>query len=165
MQVGPDVSWFLGQQEEEGRGGKDHSYSREEAPVFPRYPPHGFTGVLQVRSHVKVKIIFLIVHSTLLQYIYEPAVPGGGSCCSIWQTSRPELLGVKWCPHIIAKKLAALGLPWCSAGEKSACNARNPGLIARSGRFPGEGISYPLQYSWAFLVAQMVKNLPAMQET
>ena len=109
--------------------------------------------------------IFLIVHSTLLQYIYEPAVPGGGSCCSIWQTSRPELLGVKWCPRIIAKKLAALGLPWCSAGEKSACNAGNPGLIARSGRFPGEGISYPLQYSWAFLVTQMVKNLPAMQET
>ena len=34
-----------------------------------------------------------------------------------------------------------------------------------SGRFPGEGIGYPLQYSWVSLVVQTVKNLPAMQET
>ena len=37
--------------------------------------------------------------------------------------------------------------------------------IPGSGRPPGEGIGYPLQYSWASLVAQLVKNLPAMQET
>jgi len=33
------------------------------------------------------------------------------------------------------------------------------------GKSPGEGIGYPFQYSWASLVAQLVKNLPAMQET
>ena len=38
-------------------------------------------------------------------------------------------------------------------------------MIPRSGRSPAEGISYPLQYSWASLVAQSVKNLPAMWET
>ena len=38
-------------------------------------------------------------------------------------------------------------------------------LIPGSGRSPGEGIGYPLQYSWTSLVAQMVKNLPAMWET
>ena len=38
-------------------------------------------------------------------------------------------------------------------------------LIPGSGRTPGEGIGYPLQYSWTSLVAQMVKNPPAMQET
>ena len=38
-------------------------------------------------------------------------------------------------------------------------------MIPGLGRSPGEGISYPLQYSWASLVAQQVKNLPAMQET
>ena len=38
-------------------------------------------------------------------------------------------------------------------------------MIPRSGRFPGEGMSYPLQYSWASLVAQPVKDPPAMQET
>ena len=38
-------------------------------------------------------------------------------------------------------------------------------MIPGSGRSPGEGIGYPLQYSWASLVAQLVKNLPAMKET
>ena len=38
-------------------------------------------------------------------------------------------------------------------------------VIPRSERSPGEGIGYPLQYSWASLVAQTVKNPPAMQET
>ena len=39
------------------------------------------------------------------------------------------------------------------------------GLIPGSGRSSGEGIGYPFQYSWASLVAQLVKNMPAMQET
>ena len=51
-----------------------------------------------------------------------------------------------------------------SAGEQSACNAGDPASIPGSGR-SAEGISYPLQYSWASLVAQTVKNLPALQET
>ena len=38
-------------------------------------------------------------------------------------------------------------------------------MIPRSGRSPGEGIGYLLQYSWVSFVAQLVKNLPAMQET
>ena len=38
-------------------------------------------------------------------------------------------------------------------------------MIPGSGRFPGEGISYPPQYSWASLVTQMVKNPPATWET
>ena len=52
-----------------------------------------------------------------------------------------------------------------SAGKESACNAGDPDSIAGSGRSPGEGIGYPLQYSRASLVAQMVKNSSAMQET
>ena len=44
-------------------------------------------------------------------------------------------------------------------------NAEDPGSIPRMGRSPGEGIGYTLQYSWAFLVAQLVKYLPAMWET
>ena len=38
-------------------------------------------------------------------------------------------------------------------------------MIPGSGRSPGEEISYPFQYSWAFLVAQLVKNLPTKRET
>ena len=57
------------------------------------------------------------------------------------------------------------GFPAGSAGKESACNTGDPGLILGSERFPGEGIGYPLQYSWALLVTQTVNNLPAMQET
>ena len=57
------------------------------------------------------------------------------------------------------------GLLHSSVGKEFACNARDPGLIPGSGRSTGEGIGYPLQYSWASLVAQLVKNLPAMWET
>ena len=62
-------------------------------------------------------------------------------------------------------QMFALGFPDSSVGKEPACNAGDPGLIPGSGRSTGGGISYPLQYSWASLVAQLVKNLPAMQET
>ena len=48
---------------------------------------------------------------------------------------------------------------------QESCNAGEPGSIPGSGRSAGEGTGYPLQYSWASLVAQLVKNLPAMWET
>jgi len=58
-----------------------------------------------------------------------------------------------------------LGFPDSSAGQESACNAGDPSSIPGLERSPGEGIGYLLQYSWASLVAQLVKNLPAMWET
>ena len=57
------------------------------------------------------------------------------------------------------------GFPGGSVGKESACNAGDPGSILGSGRSTEEGKGYPLQYSWASLVAQLIKNLPAMWET
>ena len=57
------------------------------------------------------------------------------------------------------------GFPDSAVGKESTCNAGDPGSISGSGRSTGEGVGYPLQYSWAALVAQLVKNLPAMWET
>ena len=61
------------------------------------------------------------------------------------------------------------GLPHdSSVGKESTCSAGDPGLIPGLGRSPGEGIGYPLQYSWASLVAQLLKQQlvkPAMRET
>ena len=57
------------------------------------------------------------------------------------------------------------GFPDCSVGKESTCNAGDPSLIPGSGRSAGEGIAYPLLYSWASIVAQLVKNPPAMWET
>ena len=59
----------------------------------------------------------------------------------------------------------ASGFPDSSVDKESAFNAGDPGLIPGSEKSSGEGTGYPLQSSWASLVAQLVKNLPAMQET
>ena len=63
--------------------------------------------------------------------------------------------------NLVTKQL----FPGSSAGKESTCNAVYPSSIPVSGRSPGEGIGYPLEYSQASLVAQVIKNPPAMQET
>ena len=68
-------------------------------------------------------------------------------------------------PLILVGFSGAQSFPDSSVGKESTCNAGDPGSIPRSGRSTGEGTGYPLQYSWASLVAQLVKNPPAMQET
>ena len=60
--------------------------------------------------------------------------------------------------------MTGVGFPHSSLGKESTCNAGDPSSIAGLGRFAGEGIGYPLQYPWASLVAQVVKNPPAMRE-
>ena len=102
----------------------------------------------------------LIFYSVLLFLAREPLHPsfyrlgplGYGKCChcSVCDCLRPH---------------GPQGFPGSSAGKESASNAGEPGLIPGLGRSPVEGIGYPLQCSWASLVAQMVKNLPAMRET
>ena len=59
----------------------------------------------------------------------------------------------------------SFGFADSSVGKETACNAEDPVLIPGLGRSAGEGLGYPLQYSWASLVAQLVKNPPAMWET
>ena len=60
---------------------------------------------------------------------------------------------------------AHVGFSDSSVGKESACNAGDHSSIPRSGWTAGEGIDYPIQYSWTSLVAQLVKNPPAMWET
>ena len=73
---------------------------------------------------------------------------------------------LKWEFQLLTwKHFAFLGFPESSVGKESSCNAGDPSLIPGLGRSAGEGLGYPLQYSWASLVAQLVKNPPAMQET
>ena len=72
--------------------------------------------------------------------------------------------------HLTAKAVTHIhetywASPHSSVDKESACKAGDPGSILGSGRFPGEVIGYPLQYSWASLVAQLVKNPPVMWET
>ena len=72
------------------------------------------------------------------------------------------------CVHFLIShdfKCKSWDFPDSSADKESACNAEDPNSIPGPGRSPGEGIDYPLQYSWAFLVIQTVKNPPTIQET
>ena len=73
--------------------------------------------------------------------------------------------GIKPAPPTLAGSFLTMGFPGSSAGKESAYKAGAPVVIPGSGRSPEEGIGCPLQYSWASLVAQLVKNPPAMQET
>ena len=63
--------------------------------------------------------------------------------------------------NLVTKQL----FPGSSAGKESTCNAVYPSSIPVSGRSPGEGIGYPLEYSQASLVAQVIKNPPTIRET
>ena len=66
---------------------------------------------------------------------------------------------------LIESNLLIKGFLDSSVGKESSCNAQDPGLIPGSGRSAGEATGYPLQYSWASLVAQLEKNPLAMPET
>ena len=77
-----------------------------------------------------------------------------------WRISRQEYWSGLPCPPPKHQ-----GFSVSSAGKESTCSAGDPGSIPGSGRSAGEGIGYPLQYSWASLVAQLGKSAPTMQET
>ena len=59
----------------------------------------------------------------------------------------------------------AAPFPHSPIGKGSSCSAQEPGSLSGLGRSASEGIGYPLQYSWASLVAQLVKNPSAMRES
>ena len=90
-----------------------------------------------------------------------------GVCVCVCSFGAELYLGEFSSPDIslIGPSPLSVGFPGGSVGKDSTRDAGDPGSIPGSGRSPGEGISYPLQYSWASLVAQLVKNLPAMRET
>ena len=75
------------------------------------------------------------------------------------------MVGYSPCGHKESDTTERLHLvPKSSVGKELASNAGDPGSIPGLGRSPGEGIGYPLQYSWASLVAQLVKNPSVMWE-
>ena len=63
---------------------------------------------------------------------------------------------------LIAQCIEKGCLPGISADKEFTCNAGDPDSLPGLGRSPREGIGYPSQYSWSSLVAQMLKNFPAM---
>ena len=97
--------------------------------------------------------------------------PGAGNGSPLWYSCLKNSMemGLVGCSLWGHKELDTterlMGFPGSSADKESTCNSRDPGSIPGSGSSPGAGTSYPFPYSWASLVAQTVKNPPAMQET
>ena len=67
---------------------------------------------------------------------------------------KPQTLNL----YSISIERKPLGFPGGSDGKESSCNAGDSSSIPGLGRYAEEGIGYPLHYSWASLVGQMVKK-------
>ena len=87
----------------------------------------------------------------------SPALAGGFFTTEPPGTPQQHTLNI--CPPL------TWSFPDSSVGKESACNAGDPGSIPGLGRSTGDGIGYSLQYFGGSLVAQLVQNSPAMQET
>ena len=90
----------------------------------------------------------------LMTIVFSPDTPGDPDIHKWFWGSSPK------CTYVCLCTWHAYN----SVGKESTCDAGDPGLLPGSGRSAGEGVGYPLQRSWASLMAQLVKNLPAMQE-
>ena len=77
-------------------------------------------------------------------------------------SSQGDLYLTKFLEETFNSGISSMGFPDSSVGKESACNAEDPGVIPGSGGYAGEEIGYPLQYSWASLVGELVKNPPEM---
>ena len=110
--------------------------------------------------------------SPLQYFCLENPVDGGAWLATVHGVKKNWTRLSKATKHThLKKKMVGVGsiakepFPGSPAGKESACNAGDPGSIPGWRRSPGEGIGYALQYSWASLVAQLMKNPPAMWET
>ena len=105
-----------------------------------------------------------------IPYYYATTLPQFICDCPGFSTenlaSQETLRAMSWKPpQLWANLCGRSGFSDSSVGKESVCNARNPGSTPGLGRSTGEGIGYTLQYSWASLVAQLVKNPSAMRVT
>ena len=88
-----------------------------------------------------------------------------GQVCSLWrEQSFHQQISTAHC-FCFEYSVSFMGFSDSSVGKESACIAGDPDLTPVSGSSTGKGIGYPLQYSWASQVAQLVKSPPAMWET
>ena len=108
--------------------------------------------------------IFYFIFSSVLYDLFLLSVPK-----SLDFLSPAKAFSTEWPRYQVSEYqilyIYIYRLPDSSAGKESVCNAGDPSSVSGSGRSPGEGTGYLLQHSWTSLVAQAVKNQPAIQET
>ena len=140
-----------------------------QAPLSMRFSRQGYWSGLPWPPWMKQWVMYKVQGSRLLRFFIvfkgwnwssvscRPSLPATTSLPSTTPVTFPPL---SLCWYIPWDK----GFPGSSTGKESACKAGDSSSIPGSGRSPGERIGYPLQYSWASLVAQTIKNPPAMLE-
>ena len=107
---------------------------------MPLYTVYNWKNWLCCKGHICRIISENKCHS--IEYD-KPSVPTKDTyIISIWNQCLQAFLG-----KLFGVPCCTLGLPCGSAGKESACNAGDLSLIPGLGRSPGEGKSYPLQYS------------------
>ena len=131
-----------------------------------------------IRAPCAMQSVCTVLSHSVISNLCDPDCSLPGS--SVHGDSPGNNTGVG-CPALLQGNLPNLGVeprsptmqvdslpsepPGKPSGSESMCNAEDPSSIPGSGKSAEEGIGYPLQYSWASLVAQLVKNPLAMQET
>ena len=120
---------------------------------FPGDSPSGGGAQLGSELTFSCEVWILPKSHTLPSFVHEPTCTSQTEYLNFWL----QKCGCFYSLHLC--------FPDSSVGKESASKAGDPGLILGLGRSPGEGIGYPLQYLGASLVAQLVKNMPAMRET
>ena len=126
----------------------------------------GENHLVNCRPYILFYILYIIIYFGYLMWrAHSGKDPDGGEDWGQKQKGTIEDEMVGWHHRLNGHEFEQTPGDKGSAGKESACDAGDPGSVPGLGRSPGEGIGYPLQYTWASLVAQMVKNLPAMRET
>ena len=127
-------------------------YKRVKKVLFCYYP--------EVHTVTPLFIKYFHIFGTFIVIARKSGWPSGLRGC-IQVTLSPGGMG----SYLTSYSILVWGFPDSSVGNVSACNAGDPSSIPGSGRFTGERIGYSLKNSWAALVAQLVKNPLAMQES
>ena len=128
-----------------------HIYEYAHTFMHMLTPSHKDTLVHLVTLNIKQ----IYSHTQTDTYTIHSQTHADAQQSKLWPWSHTHIYS-----HCIYK-----GLPDSSVGKESACNAGDLSLIPGSGRSAGKGIGHPLEHSWASLVAQLVKHLPAKRKT
>ena len=114
------------------------------------------------RGLIRAPIVGRIQFFAAAEFMALPSSkPAGDRACDLGRAPVPL---VRTFPEL-GKSHPGQGFPASSACRESACKAGDPNSIPGLGRSAGEGIGYPPQHCWASLVAQLVRNTPAIWET
>ena len=130
---------------------------------FFRHIGYIFVYLWTVWKNLQVNCWLCNIKTIKKRYVMAYNISGYQSVLSFWGDHLLHLFTFfNW--NITKIKKNFFGFPDGLVGKESTCNEETLGSIPGLGRSAWKGIGYPFQYSWASLVAQLIKNLPAIYD-